>query len=515
MRPSESRPRSVSRRESASDLRRRNLGHLGHEPGHGRHRRRRRRGLRAVTRRRGRGCRRRAVAALEGREHQALLDLHRRRAREVLVRPHAPAANLLVAGESLVGVAHDRVGDRRVIGKQHRVHPYATPVAVQPDDRGVPDPIVPDQHRLHVVGVHLLAIGQRDHVLLAPAQGQEAVAAELAEIAGVVPAVGVDRGRRRLGVLPIADEAVRAADEHFAVIGNPHLHSGNRLAHRADPVPVGAREADCRAHLGGAISLDGGDTHVRPERRELGVEGGSADGEVPEPPAELGEDRAEQEPPHEARQARSDGVQPVELRALAGGVDLALDRVREQPQPLRNDEHHRDLELAEGLDEDRRLPADRVGDGLAGGEWREEVAGQPEHVRQRQHRQQALVRAEREHVDEGPGVRGDVAVGQHHALRVAGRARGEHHEQQVVGRDVGRRQSARLRGRDRGVTRSGSPAGRAGAPAPRSGVTRARASARSARRPWRRSRRCSAHRAARRRARRAPRPGTRAPTPGG
>ena len=183
--------------------------------------------------------------------------------------------------------------------------------------------------------------------------------------------------------------------------------------------------------------------------------------------------------------------------------------------PCGNDEHHRDLELAEGLDEDRRLPADRVGDGLAGRQRREEVAGQPEHVRQRQDREEALVRAEREDVDQGPGVRGDVAVGQHHALRVAGRARGEHHEQQVVGARRRPPAAARRRGQGRGATRSGSPAGRAGAPAPRSGATRGRASARSARRPWPRSRRCSARRAARRRARRAPRPGTRAPTPGG
>ena len=118
------------------------------------------------------------------------------------------------------------------------MHAHAAPVAVQPDDRRVPDPIVPDQDRLHVVGVDLLAVRQRDHVLLAPAQGQEAIGAELAEVAGVVPAVGVDRGRGRLGVLPIADEAVRAAHEHLAVLRDPHLDPGNRLADRPDPVAL-------------------------------------------------------------------------------------------------------------------------------------------------------------------------------------------------------------------------------------------------------------------------------------
>ena len=65
---------------------------------------------RAVSRRRGRGCRRRAVAALRSREHQALLP-HRRSAREILV-PATSAANLLVAGESLVASRTTTSGDQ-------------------------------------------------------------------------------------------------------------------------------------------------------------------------------------------------------------------------------------------------------------------------------------------------------------------------------------------------------------------------------------------------------------------
>ncbi len=175
----------------------------------------------------------------------------------------------------------------------------------------------------------------------------------------------------------------------------------------------------------------------------------------------------------------------------------------EQLQALRDDQQHRHLELAEGPDQHRRLAADRVDDGLAGRQRREQVAGLLEHVRQRQDREEPLIRAEREDVDQRPGVRRHVAVGQHRALRVAGRARGEDDQQQVVGRDIGRRQRLGAAGRGRGATRSGSPAVRAGAPPPRSGVRRGRASARSARDLRRRSRPCCGRRAARRRARRA------------
>lgn len=105
-----------------------------------------------------------------------------------------------------------------------------------------------------------------------------------------------------------------------------------------------------------------------------------ADGERAEAPAELREHRAEEQAAHEAWHALGDGVQTLELRPLAGGVHLALDGVAEQAQALRDDEKHGDLELAEGAHQHRGLPADRVHDRLPGGQRRQQVAGQPEHV---------------------------------------------------------------------------------------------------------------------------------------
>ena len=48
-------------------------------------------------------------------------------------------------------------------------------------------------------------------------------AREGAEVARVVPALGVDRGGRGLRVLPVPLEAARTAGQDLAVVGDPHL----------------------------------------------------------------------------------------------------------------------------------------------------------------------------------------------------------------------------------------------------------------------------------------------------
>ncbi len=57
---------------------------------------------------------------------------------------------------------------------------------------------------------------------------------ELADVAGVKPAVGVDHFRRRLGLLPVALHQVRPAREDFAVVRDAQLDAGQRDADGAD-----------------------------------------------------------------------------------------------------------------------------------------------------------------------------------------------------------------------------------------------------------------------------------------
>src|SRR5436190_23178646 len=75
---------------------------------------------------------------------------------------------------------------------------------------------------LQIRGCDVLAARGDDDVLLAAGDLHVALGIDLADVAGVKPPV--DQGlRRRLGVLVVALEDVRAADEDFAVVGDLDL----------------------------------------------------------------------------------------------------------------------------------------------------------------------------------------------------------------------------------------------------------------------------------------------------
>ena len=263
--------------------------------------------------------------------------------------------------EPLVRGRHDRVPERRVIEEQDRVDAQVGPER-PPDDRRVLDALVVAQDRLEVLGVHLLPVGQREHVLLAATEREHAVGREGTEIAGVVPAVGVDRGGGRLGVLPVAGEAPRPAGQDLAVIGDPGLDAGDRLAHGPDDIPFRSGEADDGAHLGRAVALQDVDAHLGPALGDLQVEGRRPDADRVEPAAELAQHRPEQEPAQPARSPARDSVRLLEPGAAARLVDLSLDRRVQEPQALRDDQEDRHLEVAERADQHGRLAADRVDD---------------------------------------------------------------------------------------------------------------------------------------------------------
>ena len=110
----------------------------------------------------------------------------------------------------------------------------------------------------------------------------------------MVPAVRVDRRRRRLGVVPVSREPVRAPGQDLAVVRDPDLDAGDRLADRP-PVPLRPGEADDGAHLGGAVALEDVDAHVHPALGDVHLERGCADA-----------DRVEAAPHRAARARRAD-----------------------------------------------------------------------------------------------------------------------------------------------------------------------------------------------------------------
>ena len=90
---------------------------------------------------------------------------------------------------------------------------------------------------------------------------------ELADVAGVQPAVGVDGLGAGLGVLEVAQEHAGRAREDLAVVGDAQLDAGQRPADGADAHVVGRRVRAHRGVLGLPVALAHGDAE-RPEELE-------------------------------------------------------------------------------------------------------------------------------------------------------------------------------------------------------------------------------------------------------
>jgi len=178
---------------------------------------------------------------------------------------------------------------------------------------------------------------------------------------------------RRLGVLPVAEEAARTASQDLAVVCDPHLDAGDRLPHRSEDVPLRSREGHHRTHLRGPVALQDVDAHVGPASGDVDVEGRRPDADGVEASAELRQDPSEEQSPDRLGGAARDGVELLERCPSPGLVDPPLDRGVEQPQTLGHDEQRGYAEVAEGPDQDRRLAADRVDHAGADDERREEA----------------------------------------------------------------------------------------------------------------------------------------------
>ena len=80
----------------------------------------------------------------------------------------------------------------------------------------------------------VLAAGGDQDLLLAAGDPDEALVVDLAEVAGVEPAVGVERLGGRRVVVPVAGEDLAAPEQQLAVVGDPDRGAGQRAADGAD-----------------------------------------------------------------------------------------------------------------------------------------------------------------------------------------------------------------------------------------------------------------------------------------
>ena len=106
-------------------------------------------------------------------------------------------------GDDVLRVDRDQRGDERLAVADH--HALA--------DQRVQADLVLEHGRRDV-----LAAGGDQDLLLPAGDLDEPVDVELAQVAGVEPAVGVDRGRRGLVVLPVALHHLAALEQQLAVV---------------------------------------------------------------------------------------------------------------------------------------------------------------------------------------------------------------------------------------------------------------------------------------------------------
>ena len=131
---------------------------------------------------------------------------------------------------------------------------------------------------LEVLRRDVLPAGRDDDVLLAIRDHEEAVVVEVPDVAGMHEAFVVERRARRLVVAVVAGEDGVRAEQDLAVVGDPDLDAGQRLADGAEL--EGRRAVDGRGgrHLGEPVALEHEDVDrveelgdLARERRAAGV----------------------------------------------------------------------------------------------------------------------------------------------------------------------------------------------------------------------------------------------------
>src|SRR5581483_10033035 len=217
-------------------------------------------------------------------------------ARQRSRRPDRYTADLLVFLELGIGAADYLVLVGAVIEHEHGVDALAA------DDRTVAHTGNPAQHELDVVREDLEPFGRDNHLVLAPAHGEIAVAVERADVGGMEPSVLEGSGSVR-GRADVAGRNDVAAHEDLAVGGDSQIDAGQRLTHRSGPQMERMVEGDDRRGLGQAVALRDEEAECAPELLEARLQRRAADDQADELPSEQPMDPAVTPAAHEPRRA--------------------------------------------------------------------------------------------------------------------------------------------------------------------------------------------------------------------
>ena len=260
-------------------------------------------------------------------------DLEHVRAGEVRFRPEAPGIDALVWGQIGVGGSHDGVdagpGVDLLVGRAWLL--AASPGCQQGHgarrhDHGLDAPrsrlqhdglvqTVFREHVLDVLGEDIETVGQDDDVPLATDQDQAPSVIEAADVAAVVPALGIEGRGGRCGVLPVARADGGTCDEGTSASASASLSRTGGMVRPTTPARVVALGvAGGQSGLGGAVALHDGDAQVLPALLQFRWQPGAGGAHHAELATELAQQRAEDEPAEPDGQMAHQAPRPFERR---------------------------------------------------------------------------------------------------------------------------------------------------------------------------------------------------------
>ncbi len=181
-----------------------------------------------------------------------------------IVGPEADAADALIVGQLLVGALHDGVGVGAGIKNQDGVD------AVGSDHCGIAHALLTLKHFFDVFGKDVQAFRRHDHFLLAAQDFQLAVFLQLADVAGVEPAV-FEGARGFVRALEIARGYVLAAHQDLAIRRDLDLDAGDGSAHCALAGVERMVQRDDGCGLSQPVALDHQESELGEELLELGT----------------------------------------------------------------------------------------------------------------------------------------------------------------------------------------------------------------------------------------------------
>ena len=291
---------------------------------------------------------------------------------------------------------------------------------------------------LKLLGIDVLAVGAEEHVLDAATDEDVALGIHGAKVAGVVPSVGIEDGGGGFRILVVAEHDVWAPGHYLAGYGggvvaeDAHLLVDGGTAAAAGHEALVVCIADDGGALGGAVAHGVAEAYLVEEGLYLLAEGGAADDDLIEAASEgccnlladllvhlLADDGHAEEQPH--------------LVVLYLGEDALAD-------DLLNDQGHGDDDARAYVgkclgDDSRAGHAGEVIDVAAGEKLEDELEGHAVHVGHGEDADDGVTGMDlgSEDVAGEVGIAPHGAVGQHHALGVAGGAAGIVDEGKLVG----------------------------------------------------------------------------------